>query len=83
MIFKKHKESARRGVKFYAAPQVLCPGSKLVQDDLTFGDLQETHDYLLQEAGLDPDQALLLDIQHVLDIFKDEEKTEITQITEL
>ena len=47
MLFKKHKESARRGVKFYAAPQVLFPGSKLVQDDLTFGDLQETHDYLL------------------------------------
>ena len=25
MILKRHKESARRGVKFYAAPQVLAP----------------------------------------------------------
>ena len=64
MILKRHKESARRGVKFYAAPQVLThfkpltsrqapPRSqtsqfnRLVQDDKTFGDLQETHDYLL------------------------------------
>ena len=78
MILKRHKESARRGIKFYAAPQVIScfkppksapvrnsqtnPFNRLVQDDKTFGDLQETHDYLLQECGLDPDMALLLQV---------------------
>ena len=70
MLLKKNKESARRGIKYYAAPQVLFPGCKLVQDDLSFGDLQETHDYLLQERGLDPDMALLLEIQHCQDLFE-------------
>lgn len=29
MIFSKHKESMRRGIKFYAAPKILLPGIKL------------------------------------------------------
>ena len=88
MILKRHKESARRGVKFYAAAQVIfhhfktqiigkqqpqrqhiVQFTRLVQDDKTFGDLQETHDYLLQERGLDPDMALLLQLHHVQDIY--------------
>lgn len=47
MIFNKHKETMRRGVKFYVPIKLLMPGNKLIQDDLTFTDLQETHDYLL------------------------------------
>ena len=55
-----------------------------MQDDKTFGDLQETHDYLLQECGLDPDMALLLQVQHVQDIYnsKAEEDRQFAKITE-
>jgi hypothetical protein len=70
MLLKNHKESARRGVKFHSAPFVLIQGCKLTQDDETFSDLQETHDYLLQERGIDPDMALLLQVQHVKDIYE-------------
>jgi hypothetical protein len=81
---KKNKESARRGIKYYAAPQVLFASCKLVQDDITFGDLQETHDYLLQERGLDPDMALHLELQHVLDMFEKlpHDQREISAISE-
>jgi len=84
MLLKRHKESARRGIKYYAAPQVLFASCKLVQDDITFGDLQETHDYLLQERGLDPDMALHLELQHVLDMFEKlpHDQREISGISE-
>lgn len=49
MLFMRHKESTRRGVKFHVAPRTLLPGSKMTQEDLTFTDFQETHDYLLLE----------------------------------
>ena len=63
MIFNKHKESIRRGVKFHATQQVLFQGFKMMQDDLTFADFQSAHDYLLEERGLDPDLGLLLMIE--------------------
>lgn len=39
LLFLRHKESARRGIKFYVAPKLLLPFSKLTQDDLTCIDL--------------------------------------------
>lgn len=59
MLFLRHKESTRRGVKFHVAPRTLLPGSKMTQEDLSFTDFQETHDYLLLEQGVDQDSALL------------------------
>ena len=58
--------------------------NRLVQDDKTFGDLQETHDYLLQERGLDLDMALLLQLQHVKDIYstKPLAEQELARITQ-
>lgn len=70
MIFQRHKETLRRGVKFYVPSKLIMYLSKLSQDDLTFQDFQETHDFLLQEKGVDPDIALLLQIRwvrHLLD----------------
>ena len=65
MIFQRHKETLRRGVKFYVPSKLIMYLSKLSQDDLTFQDFQETHDFLLQEKGVDPDVALLLQIRWV------------------
>ena len=45
-IFAKNKETVRRGIKFYVPIKVLMLRAKLSQDDLTFGSLQEIHDYL-------------------------------------
>lgn len=36
MIFRRHKETVRRGVKFYVPIRALMFKSKLVQDDLSF-----------------------------------------------
>ena len=38
-VFKKHKETLRRGVKFYVPIKVLMQRSKLTQDDLSFANL--------------------------------------------
>ena len=65
MIFQRHKETLRRGVKFCVPSKLIMYLSKLSQDDLTFQDFQETHDFLLQEKGVDPDIALLLQIRWV------------------
>lgn len=65
MIFQRHKETLRRGVKFYVPSKLIMYLSKLSQDALTFQDFQETHDFLLQEKGVDPDIALLLQIRWV------------------
>jgi hypothetical protein len=59
----------RRGLKFHASPKILLPGSKLCQDDLTFTDFQETHDYLLHEQGVDPDMALKMQLELIERIF--------------
>ena len=45
-VFKKHKETLRRGIKFYVPIKVLMFRSKMSQDDLQFANLQEIHDYL-------------------------------------
>jgi hypothetical protein len=71
LLFLRHKESAKRGIKFHVAPTFLLPSAKLTQDDLTCIDLQETHDYLLQERGLDPDLAMLMQIEHLEKIFSE------------
>jgi hypothetical protein len=68
MLFNKHKESKRRGLKLYASPRQLVQGVRLVKDNLQFADLQSTHDYLLLERGIDPDMALLMHIEQVKDI---------------
>lgn len=52
-------------MKFYVPSKLIMYLSKLSQDDLTFQDFQETHDFLLQEKGVDPDVALLLQIRWV------------------
>jgi len=70
MMFDKHKESKRRGLKLYAAPRLLVQGVRLVKDNLQFADLQSTHDYLLLERGIDPDMALLMHIEQVKDILE-------------
>ena len=38
MLFLRHKESTRRGIKFHVAPRTLLPGSKMTQEDLSFTD---------------------------------------------
>ena len=60
MIFKKHKETLRRGAKFYVPIKALMYRSKLVQDDFQFQTMQEIHDFLFHERGMDTDQALNL-----------------------
>jgi hypothetical protein len=69
MLFLRHKESTRRGVKFHVAPRTLLPGSKMTQEDLSFTDFQETHDYLLLEQGIDQDSALLSQLDQINKIF--------------
>lgn len=69
MIFQRHKETLRRGVKFCVPSKLIMYLSKISQDDLTFQDFQETHDFLLQEKGVDPDIALLLQIRWVRNRF--------------
>lgn len=65
MIFQRHKETLRRGAKFCVPSKFLWIISKLSSDAMTFQDFQETHDFLLQEKGVDPDIALLLRIRAV------------------
>lgn len=65
MIFQRHKETLRRGVKFYVPSKLVMYLSKLSQEELTFQEFHETHDFLLQEKGVDPDIALLLQIRWV------------------
>jgi len=36
----------RRGIKFYIPNKSLMNRCKLTQDDLSFGNMQEIHDYL-------------------------------------
>ena len=52
-------------MKFYVPSKSIMYLSKLSQDDLSFQDFHETHDFLLQEKGVDPDIALLLQIRWV------------------
>ena len=82
MMFDKHKESKRRGLKLYAAPKILVMGVRLVKDNLQFADFQSTHDYLLMERGLDPDMALLMHIEQVKDILEEQpvEKRQLSSI---
>lgn len=38
IMFTRHKESMRRGVKLHVAPRTLLPGCKMTQEDLTLTD---------------------------------------------
>jgi len=62
---QSHKETLRRGVKFYTPIRVMMRRVQLSQDDLPFTNLQEIHDYLMQERGVDPDAALVKMIDEV------------------
>lgn len=46
MIFRRHKETMKRGVKFYVPIKALLFRVKLVQDDSHFQSMQEIHDFL-------------------------------------
>lgn len=84
MIFQRHKETHRRGIKFYVPSKLIMYLSKLSQDDLTFQDFQETHDFLLQEKGVDPDIALLLQIRWIrqlLDSRPEDQERDLRSIT--
>lgn len=44
--------------------------SKLSQDDLQFANLQEIHDYLLQERGYDSDMAFNTQVRKIEEFFE-------------
>lgn len=76
MVFQRHKETRRRGVKFYVPSRLIMYLSRLSQDALTFQDFQETHDFLLHEKGVDPDIALLLQIRRVRQLMESRPEAE-------
>jgi hypothetical protein len=46
MIFRKHKETAKRSIKYYVPMRAMLNRCKIVQDDLMFQSMQEIHDFL-------------------------------------
>jgi hypothetical protein len=61
--FRSHKDTVRRGVKFYVPIKALVFRAKLNQDDQQFQSLQEIYDFLLQERGIDPNQAFNIQVR--------------------
>lgn len=69
-IFSRQKETWRRGIKFYTPIKVVMHLIRINQDDLSFTNLQEVHDYLFSERGIDIDQAMMMQIRKVREIFE-------------
>lgn len=70
MIFKKHKETARRSIKFYVPMRAIFNRIKIIQDDQTFQSMQEIQDFLFQERGMDTDQAFNIQLRKVDETLK-------------
>ena len=70
MLFKKHKETARRSIKFYVPMRAIFNRLKIVQDDLAFQSMQEIQDFLFLERGMDTDQAFNIQLRKVDETLK-------------